>query len=85
MSSRAISLSKQRDLVEWEQYLTELKTAGGIWRRREQIQEFQGDKAASRVVSQHCQRYDPTEGSLNYAVQHNRYKLLNLILESGKS
>jgi len=85
MSSRVINLSKQRDLLEWEVYVNELRNTGGIFQRRDRIQELHGDKAASRIFRQHCHKYDPTAGSLKYAIKHDRFDLLNLIIGSGKN
>jgi len=80
-SSRVLALSKERDELEWQEYVNDfMKTT----RRFELIRETHGDKAAQKAFRLHCVKYDPTEGPLNYAVKHNRVDLLKLIIESGK-
>jgi len=70
-SSRVIALSKERDLLEWEEY----KNSDVDYRDSDDYRE---------KLRQRYFKYDPTTGPLKYAVYHERIDLLKLIFESGK-
>lgn len=74
----------ERDRVDYADYVDEIRRVG-IFTMIAQIKELHGENAASKFYKQHCNKYDPALGPLKHAVKYSRHKLVDLIIQSGKS